>query len=174
MRMVDKKNIFTNVVRGFHFYRANWNPKEVEFLNCFHEAKKQYDIFSIKVCKSVSKIIGHPLMEVSWITKFIIHRDAIVTVKVTRENYRWRSLVQGCLEVLCEISVRTSGSIYRFFTELQGIPKKKETFFEHLPQERALNISSKNSIWSKPYNLWTRQKRKGSWKCFYLILKLMP
>ena len=35
--------------------------------------------------------------------------------------------------------------------------KKKETFFEHLPQERALNISSKNSIWSKPYNLWTLQ-----------------
>ena len=36
-----------------------------------------------------------------------------------------------------------------------GCSKKKETFFEHLPQEHALNISSKNSIWSKPYNLWT-------------------
>ena len=35
--------------------------------------------------------------------------------------------------------------------------QKKETFFEHLPQERALNISSKNSLWSKPYNLWTLQ-----------------
>ena len=31
-------------------------------------------------------------------------------------------------------------------TNIQGVPKKKETFFEHLPQERALNISSKNSI----------------------------
>ena len=27
---------------------------------------------------------------------------------------------------------------------IQGVPKKKEPFFEHLPQECALNISSKN------------------------------
>ena len=32
------------------------------------------------------------------------------------------------------------------FIIIQGVPKKKEIFFEHLPQDRALNISSKNLI----------------------------
>ena len=59
----------------------------------------------------------------------------------------------------CEYTTQPKGSVWSQFADakdllqLQGVPKKKETFFEHLSQERALNISSKNSIRSKPYNL---------------------
>ena len=63
-----------------------------------------YDIFSI----------GDIPLELSQITKFIIQRGAIVTVKVTGKHYCRSPLAQGGLEVPCENSVKISGSIVNY------------------------------------------------------------
>ena len=87
-----QKNI-TFTVKGFHFYRASLNPNECGCLNCFHEENNSYDILSIKICTLDSKIISYLMMEISGITKFIIQRGAIVTVKVTGKHCRRSPLV---------------------------------------------------------------------------------
>ena len=102
--MVNKTIIFTDGIIGFHVYRANWNPKEVECLNCFHEEINPCDIFSI----------GDIPLEISQIMKFLIQRGAVVTVKVTGKHYRRSPLVQGGLEVPCENCVKISGSIVNY------------------------------------------------------------
>ena len=73
-------------------YRANWNPKEGGWLNCFHEENNPYDVFSIKICTSDSKIINYLATEISQIMKFIIQRGAIVITKVTGMHYRRKSM----------------------------------------------------------------------------------
>ena len=95
--MADKKIVFTASVRGFHVYRASWNLKEGECLNCFHEENNPYDIFSVKLCTSDSKINGHLPMEIPRITKPIIQQVATNTVKVAGKHYRQSPLVQGGL-----------------------------------------------------------------------------
>ena len=77
--MGDKTIIFTAAVRVFDVYRGNWNLKEGECLNYFFEENNPYDIVSIKVCTSDSKIIGQLRMEISGITKFILQQCAIVS-----------------------------------------------------------------------------------------------
>ena len=112
--MANNKNIiFSAAVRGFHVYKASWKPKEDELLECSHEKDNPYDSFSIKVFKpdSPAEIVGHLPMEISRITKFIIDRGAQVAVKIRGRHYRRSPLVQGGLEVPCEIKITMVGSI---------------------------------------------------------------
>ena len=67
----------------------------------------------VKVFKpdSPAEIVGHLPMEISRITKFIIDRGAQVAVKIRGRHYRRSPLVQGGLEVPCEIKITMVGSI---------------------------------------------------------------
>ena len=78
-----------------------------------HEKDNPYDSFSIKVSKpdSPAEIAGHLPMEICRITKFIINRGAQVAVKIRGRHYRGSLLVQGGLEVPCEIKITMVGSI---------------------------------------------------------------
>ena len=70
-----------------------------------------YDIFSMKVCKLDSdEIVGHLLMGMNRITKFIVDRGAKCTLKIRGMHYRRRPLVQGGLEVPCEVTITMIGS----------------------------------------------------------------
>ena len=112
--MANNKNIIISAAaRVFHVYRASWKPKEDELLECSHEKDNPYDSFSIKVFKpdSPAEIVGHLPMEISRITKFIIDRGAQVAVKIRGRHYRRSPLVQGGLEVPCEIKITMVGSI---------------------------------------------------------------
>ena len=111
--MANNKNIiFSATVRGF-VCKASWKSKEDELLECSHEKDNPYDSFSIKVFKpdSPAEIVGHLPMEISRITKFIIDRGAQVAVKIRGRHYRRSPLVQGELEVPCEIKITMLGSI---------------------------------------------------------------
>ena len=113
-KMTDIKNIiFSAAVRGFHVYKAIWKPIEGELLNCSHEKDNPCDVFSIKVFKAESPgtTVGHLLMEISRITKYIIDRGAQVEVKVLGRHYRRSPLVQGGLEVPCRITITMLGAL---------------------------------------------------------------
>ena len=106
--MANNKNIiFSAAVSGFHVYKASWKPKEDELLECSHEKDNPYDSFFIKVFKTGSpvEIERHLPMEISRITKFIIDRGAQVAVKIRGRHYRRSPVVQGKLEVPCEIKI---------------------------------------------------------------------
>ena len=112
--MVNNKNIiFSAAVRVLYIYKASWRPKEDELLECSHEKYNPYDSCSIKVLKldSPAEIVGHLPMEISRITKFIIDRGAQVAVKICGRHYRRSPLIQGGLEVPCEIKITMVGSI---------------------------------------------------------------
>ena len=93
-------------VKGFHIYKAVWEPKDSEVLACSHEENNLHDPFAIKTCQLDSgKIVGHLPMELSRISKFILDRGAKIEVEL-RETYYLRSpLVQGGLEIPCDLVI---------------------------------------------------------------------
>ena len=94
-------------VRGFHVYKAIWEPKDSEVLACSHEENNLHDPFAIKTCQFNSgKIDGHLPMELSRISKFILDRGAKIDVKLPETHYRRSPLVQGGLEIPCDLVIR--------------------------------------------------------------------
>ena len=66
-------------VRGFHVYKASWQPEENEKLSCDHEEDNKYNIFAIKVCQPVNdKMVVHLPMEISRIISYALARGAKV------------------------------------------------------------------------------------------------
>ena len=81
-------------------------------MKCTNEEDNPYDIFSMKVCKPDSdEIVGHLPMEISRITKFIVDRGGKCTLKIRGMHYRRSPLVQGGLEVPCEVTITMIGSV---------------------------------------------------------------
>ena len=94
-------------VRGFHVYKAIWEPKDSEVLAWSHEENNPHDPFAIKTCQLDSgKIVGHLSMELSRISKFILDRGAKIEVKLHQTHYHRSPLVQGGLEIPCDLVIR--------------------------------------------------------------------
>ena len=94
-------------VRGFHVNKAIWEPKDSEVLTCSREENNPHDPFAIKTCQLDSgKIVGHLPMELSRISKFILDRGAKTEVKLHETHYRRSPLVQGGLEIPCDLVIR--------------------------------------------------------------------
>ena len=93
--------------RGFHVYKAIWKPKDSEVLACSHEENNPRGPFAIKTCELDSgRIVGHLPMELSRISKFILDRRAKIEVKLRETHYRRSPLVQGGLEIPCDLVIR--------------------------------------------------------------------
>ena len=98
---------FSAAIRGFHYYQRIEN----EELNCLHEQGNAFDIFAIKTICQNGKIVGHLPREISRITKFILDRGARVNAVLTSNHYRRSLLVQGGLEIPCEVTIRMPATI---------------------------------------------------------------
>ena len=136
--MANNKNIiFSPAGRGFHIYKASCKPKEDELLECSHEKDNPSDSFSIKVFKpdSPAENVEHLPMEISRITKFIIDRGAQVAVKIRGRYYRRSPLVQGGLEVPCEIKITMVGSIINHHLLVRYESLLKELYIEPKDEE---------------------------------------
>ena len=110
--MSNKNLVFNAAVKGFHVYKTNWKPQDQDLLKCTHKEDNPYDIFSMKVYKpDCDEIVGHLPMEISRITKFIVDRISKCTLKIRGLHYRRSPLVQGGLEVPCEVTIAMIGSV---------------------------------------------------------------
>ena len=99
-------------VREFHVYKAIWEPNDSEVLTCSHEENNPHDPFVIKTCQIDSgKIVGHIPMELFRIRKFILDRGAKIKVKLRQTHYRRSPLVQGGLEIPCDLVVRMTNTM---------------------------------------------------------------
>ena len=68
-----------SAVRGYHYYRKYWSPKEHETLNCYHEPGNPFDIFAIKT--------------------------EVQRWKLTSNQYRCSRITQGRLEIPCTVNI---------------------------------------------------------------------
>ena len=134
--MTNKNLVFNAGVRCFHVYKTNWKPQDGELLKCTHEEDNPYDIFSMKVCKPDSdEIVGHLPMEISRITKFIADRVVKCTLKICEMHYRRSPLVQGGLEVPCEVTITMIGSVVNHLLLTRYESLLKELYIEPKDEE---------------------------------------
>ena len=102
-----------------------------ELLKCTHKEDNPYHILSIKVCKPDShQIVGYLPMEISRITKFIVDRGTKCTLKLSGIHCRRSPLVQGGLEVLCEMTSGTIGSVVNHLLLTRYESLLKELYIE--------------------------------------------
>ena len=154
-------------IRGFHRYKAIWNPIEFEILSCHIEENNPHDIFAIKTCQESGRIVGHLPKELSRITMFLILRGAKVSAKLRERYYRRSPLVQGGLEVPCHIIVtlpatKKGGELLdaycKLFNDVYTEPHPDDIVivgrFEGLQTDRSLDCpvpsSSSSSLVSSP------------------------
>jgi len=96
---------FTAAVRGFHYYRRFWRPKESEELDCIYEPDNVFDRFAIKTVTKDGDTVGHLPKEMSPVTKYFLDRGFTMQCKLTSNHYRRSPLVQGGLEIKCEVMI---------------------------------------------------------------------
>lgn len=102
---------FSAAIRGYHYYKRYWSPRESEVLHCSHEFGNVFDIFAIKTCNSKGEIVGHLPREISRVSKYVLDRGASIKATLTSSNYRRSPLVQGGLEIACIVTVKMPATI---------------------------------------------------------------
>ena len=98
---------FTAAVRGFHYYRRFWRPKENEKLDCFYEPGNVFDQFAIKTVDERGETVGHLPKEISRVTKYFLDRGISMHCKLASKHYCRSPLVQGELEIKCEVVINS-------------------------------------------------------------------
>lgn len=101
---------FSCGIRGYHEYKTSWAPVLNEVLPVKHESTNCHDRYAIAVMKRlpgtlVASVVGHLPREISRFTYFIIVHGAKVSCKVVNVHHRRSPLVQGGLEIPCEVIV---------------------------------------------------------------------
>ena len=103
---------FQSAVRGYHYYMKYWSPSKSQVLDCMHEEDNPYDFSAIKTCgKPTGRTVGHLPMEISQSIKYFLQRGAIVEAKLSSTDYRQSPLVQGGLEILCNVIIKMPSTL---------------------------------------------------------------
>ena len=105
-------------MRGFHYYRRIWCPVESQKLQCYFEHGNPFDRFAIKIITAENKVVGHLPRELSRVPMFLLDRGAHIELTLTSTNYQRSPLVQGGLEIACEVVVKMPGTVrnHRYIT----------------------------------------------------------
>ena len=152
---------FTCAVRGFHAYRKFWIPEKGQLLNCFHESGNVFDLLAIKVCeRNNKKLVENLPREISRVTKFIIEWGATVDLQLTSDSPV--QLVQGGLEIKCEVTIKVPNATPRQVTE-QFRALAKELYVE--PKEEKIIgwfvVVSDNKNMDEDLSIHQRSTRPG-------------
>ena len=173
----DKEVRFTCAVRGYHYYRAVWEPKVNEILNCSHEQNNVFDRFAIKTTKENhnNQIVGHLPMEVSRVIKYLIDRGAEVTAQLTSTNYRRSPLIQGGLEIPCVVVAKMNGYSARnqmilqkfeqLVNDLYAEPKNEEIVGSFLVPVTRNRLDDPQDIRTPPAKKIPKRKSSDVPKC---------
>ena len=102
---------FTAGVRGLHYYHRFWRPKENEKLHCFYEPGNVFDQFAIKTADERGETVGHLPKEISLVTKYFLDRGISVHCKLTSRHYHCSPLVQGGLEIKCDLVINSRATV---------------------------------------------------------------
>ena len=81
------------------------NPKLTKRCICLMKNHLSFDSFAIKMCDARGNIVGHLLMEILGITKFLLDCGARMESTLRSTHYRRSLLVQGGLGIPCTVKV---------------------------------------------------------------------
>ena len=126
---------FTAAVRGYHYYRHFWKPKQGEELMCAHEKNNAFDRFAIKVVAQNGDTVGHLQREISRITKFYLDRGASMHVELTSRHYRRSPLVQGGMEIVCSVIMKMPATLRNTKITEKYLEMVKEKYAEPNEEE---------------------------------------
>ena len=97
---------FNSAIREFHYFKRYWSPEKAKKLICIYEENNAFDVLAIKTCKEDGKIIGHLPCELS--IKLILDRGARILAVLESTHYRKSPLVQGGVEIPCQVTMEIS------------------------------------------------------------------
>ena len=97
-------------IRGYHIYRAIWNPTVEETLDCMQESSNPRDRYAVSVLKD-GQIVGHLPRKISRLCSLFIGRDGTITATVTGEKRRSTDLPQGGIEIPCRLNFSGPGDV---------------------------------------------------------------
>lgn len=89
-------------IRGFHIYQDVWLPVIGEELHCHRETANMVDRYAVAVTKN-DQIVGHLPKKISKLASLFIRRGGNIVCKVTGRRRRSLDLIQGGLEVPCQL-----------------------------------------------------------------------
>ena len=111
-------------IRGYHVYKAVWEPELGEELQCRRERVNAQDMYAIAVIKDTN-VVGHLPRKISRICSLFIRRGGTLTCRVTGARKYSSDLQQGGMEIPCIIFFRGDPSevkkLVKLFTRKQNI-----------------------------------------------------
>ena len=111
----------------------------------FSRRNNPHDSFAIKTCQNSGRIVGHLPMESSRISKFILDRGAKIEVKLRETHYRRSLVVQGGLEIPCDLVIRMPNTM-KSAELLKKYLKLFENCYEELQQIVILGTFGSKSV----------------------------
>ena len=99
---------FNSAIPEFHYFKRYWPPEKAEKLICIYEENNAFDVLAIKTCKEDGKIVGHLPRELSQTIKLILDRGARILAVLESTHYRKSPLVQGGVEIPCQVTMEIS------------------------------------------------------------------
>ena len=96
---------YSSGMRGYHYYHNYCQPVVGEELDCMHDRDNPFDLFAIAIKKTTGEIVGHLPMKNSRVAKYLMDRGARFTVALSSSQYCVSPLVQGGLEIPCEVGI---------------------------------------------------------------------
>ena len=105
--ITTKNSCFQLLFVVFTFIEELGYQQKMKNLKCPHDKNNPFGNFAIKTMDNN----GHLPLELSRITKFLIDRGAKVEAQLSSTNYRRSPLIQGGLEISCDIIVTMPGTI---------------------------------------------------------------
>ena len=111
------KMIVSSCIQGYHVYGEVWTAVMGEQLLCEREPGNMVDRYAITVKKDLGVTVGHLPRKISRMCSMFIQRGGEITATVTGRRRYSSDLVQGGLEIPCDLT---------FYGEKEEILKLKK------------------------------------------------
>ena len=111
--------VLLSCVRGYHVYGEEWIAVLGEELFCEWEIGNVVDRYTVAVKKDSGETVGHVPKKISRICSSFLQQGYVLTATVTGRRRYSSDLVQGGLEIPCDL---------RFVGDEKGIIKLKRVF----------------------------------------------
>ena len=138
-----------SVIRGHRVYKDVWTPVVGEELMCQRELGNPRDPFAVSVLKE-STIVGHVPRKISAICSMFLQTGGTIDCTVIGNRQHSRDLVQGGLEVPCELKFvgdnKHIEKVKKLMKDAHAITNEDKV----TPPEKKLKLESAASIKKEP------------------------
>lgn len=122
--------VMSSCVHGYHVYGEVWMATLGEELICLPEVGNVVDRYAVAVKKESGETVGHLPRKILHTCSMFIQRGGDITATVTgHQRYSW-DLVQGGLEIPCNLKFRGEEKEIHMLKKVQELKKKLNQLFK--------------------------------------------